>query len=724
MTDTLSRRTFLARSGWTATGLTIAATVSGCSLLPAFPSRNELAETDAFTWLQLRPDGTFLFCSPRQEIGQGISSTLKLVLAGELGVQLERIEVIAADTSIIAPAKSTVGSESIKDFLEPVREIGQIMSATLHSRATQQLNATSADVIFNGEEFLSRAGSRLSLPKLAAGGAVLLDPSETSTTVQPPKSKPENHLPSSVPTDRIADIVTGAPLFAGDIQLPDLVHGAFIRPPQLGATLSKVSFDAVPQAQTLTRFFDGERAGLVASTRASLIDALDLVEATWEVTELANQDAINTSLALSEPVGDLEHAVLETSDRPNEQTDIDLSLSVPFAAHAAIEPRAAVARWNENSGPTLEIWTGTQDAFYVRSHLAKHFGVSDEEVIVYSQRVGGGFGGRTLCTVELEAALLAKEAGRPVKVQWTRPDEFQEGFHRPPSKHRVRASADESGRLTDWSHGFKSGHVIFTSAAMPPWIQAITSFASDPGSARGAQPPYTADRMEVAFSDVRMPVKTGPWRGLGAAPNNFAIETAIDQLASTKGMDPLAFRLANLPPERERLSTCLKQVAKNADWQGRAKSEKSARGIACGIYKGVTYVAVIADVDIDRESGTFQVNRLHCAHDCGRVINPDQVRAQIEGNLIWGLGMVKSEELAVVQGRLSADYLGDYQIPTIADTPSISIELIEPVNAEPVGAGEAAIVASGAAIANAVVAFTGRPITELPIRLQKTGAPH
>lgn len=717
MAHDLSRRTFLTRSGWTAAGITIAATVSGCSLVPALPSRNELGETDAFTWLQLKPDGGFLFCSPRQEIGQGISSTFNLVIARELGVELEQVEVIAPDTSIIAQAKSTVGSESIKDFLEPITKISQIMSGTLRARAALHFGTKPADVAFTGKEFVSGDGSRLSLSELAAGAPILLDPSEAPTATKPSQPEPTNHLPSSVPTDRIADIVTGAALFAGDIQLPGLVHGAFIRAPQLGATLSKASFDAIPQDQVLARYFDGERAGLVAPTRTTLVEALDLVEATWEIKEPASQDAINTSLALVEPVGELEHIVHETEGNPNEQADIDLSISIPFAAHAAIEPRAAVARWSESSGPTLEIWTGTQDAFYVRSHIAKHFGLSAEEVVVYSQRVGGGFGGRTLSTVELEAALLAKEAGRPVKVQWSRPDEFQEGFHRPPSRHRIKASANEDGVLTDWSHGFKSGHVIFTSAAMPPWMQAVTSFASDPGTARGAKTPYAANRAEVAFSDVRMPVKTGPWRGLGAAPNNFAIETTIDQVASNKGLDPLAFRLANLPPEHQRLSTCLEQVARNADWQGRSATDRSARGIACGIYKGVTYVAVIADVDIDRETGTFQVTRLTCTHDCGRVINPDQVRAQIEGNLIWGLGMVKSEELSVKQGRLSADYLGDYQIPTISDAPAISIELIEPENAAPVGAGEAAIVASGAAIANAVAAFTGQPITELPIRL-------
>eukprot|EP00439_Symbiodinium_sp_Y106_P087684 s1_g220.t1 len=714
MAQQVSRRTFLARSGWTAAGITVAATISGCSLIPALPSRSAPGETDPFTWLQLKPNGRFLFCSPRQEIGQGISTTLKMVVGTELGVEPNQIEVIAPDTSIIAPAKSTVGSESIKDFLGPVTDICKAMRATLFVHAARKLGKEPLTLDFDGAQFSTTEGKNLSLKELAAGAPVIVDPAETTYVATPP---PTTTSRKSISLDRITDIVTGAPLFAGDVRLRNMAYGAFVRPPSLGASLQAANFAGVPADGVLATYVDGDRAGLVAEKQSTLLSALDKVQATWDSGDLATQDAIETSLILSEPVAALEHTVLETSDKPADSGDIDVSVSIPFAAHAAIEPRAAVARWNDGQGPALEIWTGTQDAFYVRAYLAKHFGLAEESVVVYSQRVGGGFGGRTICTVELEAALLAKEAGRPVKVHWTRPDEFQEGFHRPPSKHQITASANDEGKLTDWRHGFKSGHVIFTSAAMPTWMQALTSFAGDPGTARGAHLPYAAERTEVAFSDVRMPVKTGPWRGLGAAPNNFAIETAIDQLASAKDEDPLAFRLANLPPEHKRLSACLEKAAQTAAWQGRSVTARSARGIACGIYKEVSYAAVVADVEFDEERRSFRVTRLACAHDCGRVINQDQVRAQIEGNLIWGLGMVQSEELTVADGRLNADYLGTYQIPTMADTPSISIDLIDDPNAQPVGAGETAIVAAGAAIANAVAAFTGSPVTRLPIQI-------
>lgn len=715
MTHHLSRRTFLQRSGWTAAGITLAASVSGCSLIPALPTRSMPIESDALTWLQLKPDGHFLFCSPRQEMGQGISSTLKYVLADELGIKRGQIDVIGPDTSIIAPAKSTVGSESIQDFLIPVTDIGRAMRTTLFARAADRLGTEPMNLSFDGEIFASD-GIRLSLTDLASGAEILLDPADTPDIALPDRSEQARSGKKGGPTDRITDIVTGAPLFAGDVHVPGLLHGAFVRAPQLGATLKDINFNSAAGDGVLATHFDGSRAGIVAQTTSALAIALDNIEAVWDITEPATQESIDASLQLVERTNQLEHNVVQTDKAPTGPFDVDLTISVPFAAHAAIEPRAAIARWNKQDGPPLEIWTGTQDAFFVRTYLAKHFDLREEEVVVYSQRIGGGFGGKAIINIELEAAILAKAAGQPVKVHWTRPDEFQVGYHRPPSLHHVRSSVDDSGALTDWSHGFKSGHVIFTSAGMPPWMQTLTSFVSDPGTARGATLPYSATRTEVAFSDIRLPVTTGPWRGLGAAPNNFAIETAIDQLASKAGLDPLTFRLRNLPAEHNRLATCLTKVAERAHWQGPAVTSRSARGIACGIYKEVSYVAIIADIKIDPETGLYQVTRMTCAHDCGQVINPDQVHAQIEGNIMWGLGMVKSEELTVEGGRLSADYLGEYEIPTMADAPEITIDLIEHENPPPVGAGETAIIASGAAIANAIAAFTGKPVTDLPIR--------
>jgi CO/xanthine dehydrogenase Mo-binding subunit len=244
-------------------------------------------------------------------------------------------------------------------------------------------------------------------------------------------------------------------------------------------------------------------------------------------------------------------------------------------------------------------------------------------------------------------------------------------------------------------------------------LQFATSFVADPGVARGSSPPYAARATRVEFEDVRLPVKTGPWRGLGAAASNWAVETAVDALARAKGMDPLRFRLGAVAAGHDRLKAVLRAVAAMSGWEDGPSGGGEARlGVACGIYKNMTYAAVVARVT--RDGGRYKVARLWCAHDCGLVINPDQLRAQIEGNLVWGIGMALGEELVVEDGRIAAESFFDYSIPVFSDVPEIEISLLEgsPI---PTGAGEAAIVSGTAAITSAIAALTGKTVTRLPV---------
>jgi isoquinoline 1-oxidoreductase subunit beta len=330
---------------------------------------------------------------------------------------------------------------------------------------------------------------------------------------------------------------------------------------------------------------------------------------------------------------------------------------------------------------------------------------------VHACRVGGAFGGRTLVTVELEAALLARAAGVPVKLQWSRAQELQLGFHRPPSSHRLRARL-AGGRLQAWQHRFVSSHILFTNAGLPPWLQAVAGFFGDNGVARGAQLPYEVPRKHVAYAAERLPVFTGPWRGLGAGPNGFAIESMIDACAHHAGIDPLTFRRTHLA-QQPRLLRVLDRVAAAAGW-GRplAAAEpgwRRGRGIACGIYKGTGYAAVVAEVKVELATRRVRAQQLWCAHDCGLVINPDAVRAQCEGNLVWGLAMVLGEQLPLA-GSAVGGSIGALGLPRLADVPPMQVLLVDEGDA-PGGAGETAIVAAGAAVANAIHAATGqRPL--------------
>jgi isoquinoline 1-oxidoreductase subunit beta len=244
---------------------------------------------------------------------------------------------------------------------------------------------------------------------------------------------------------------------------------------------------------------------------------------------------------------------------------------------------------------------------------------------------------------------------------------------------------------------------LFSSAVVPAWLQKLTDVIGDDGVARGAALPYRARLKRSEFDLVRLPVFTGPWRGLGAGPNGLAMECAIDECARVAGIDAVEFRLAHI--NNPRLARVLKGVANASKWTAQRRQNTGAvsygRGVACGSYKGTSHAAVVADVVVNMSSGEVKVTQMWCAHDCGLVVNPDQVRAQCEGNLVWGVGMVLLERLTTSNARVAAATYGDSPIPLFADVPEMDVLLVDEGDA-PGGAGETAIVASGAAVANAI----------------------
>jgi CO/xanthine dehydrogenase Mo-binding subunit len=700
----LSRRHFLRRTGWVAVGTTVFVT-TGCGGLPALPTRNDSVGSEILGWLQLTPEGRFRLFDPRAEIGQDAGTGLLQIAADGLGVSPAMVDLVRPDTDAIAPVRSTVGSESIALFAPLVARAGAALEATLRSRAAERLSAEGSTLRATDQGYVVPGGALVTFAALAGDGeAIRARAIPDAATLQRGPS-----VGAPVQSKDLDAILHARPLYAGDLRLPGMVHARVLRPPRRDArpvAMDDSAARALPGCLGTVEDGDlvcvlGERSGVLAAAVAN-------TRVTWEGGAALDVDAMRRDLDIDRRLaaGDLEHGVVSGRVEEDVPWPVDLRLSIPFAAHAFLEPRVAVARWQDGR---LDVWTGTQDAFLVRSALAKAFDLAAQDVSVRPQRTGGAFGGRTLCTVELEAARIARRVGRPVRLQWTREDEFTLGFHRPPSEHRLRARLDASGRISDWWHAFTSGHVLFTSAAMPGWMQTATSLVPDPGVARGAAPPYAADRTRVEFQDVRLPVPTGPWRGLGAAPNGCAVELLVDALARAAGRDPLRFRLDQLPPEHDRLRHCLARLG--------ALTEAGARtghaiGHGCAIYKEQSFVAVAAEVT--REAGRPRVTRLWCVHDCGLVVNPDRVRAQIEGNLTWGIGTVLSEALAFDADGPSAQQFDRYAIPRFSDVPPLTVELVES-QAPPSGAAETAIAAAPAAILNAFAALDGAAPRTLPI---------
>lgn len=679
----LSRRHFMRLVGG---GLTVAM-LPGCAI-PVLPKRPQPELADALGWVRYQ-GGRYTLWIPRVEMGQNIVTALKQIACAELGVPWAQVDARLPSTQDISLVKGTVGSDSIREYAVPLAQACALL-----------------------REAVTRGGF------------------EPATSEEPPPIQALRIMKPGALAQRPAlehglEIVTGQPLYAGDVRLPGMVYGRVLYAPVSPEfesrllAMDEAAARAQPGFLALVRdplLSQGRAVGLgiVARTPGALDRIEQALALQWQTSaaqaQPSWQDMLDVDRALSRSQT-LSHAVHDDQVGKDAPWDLDLRFDIPPAAHAAIEPRVAVAAFEPEG--RMQLWVGCQDAFYVRDVVVKSLGLDKEAVTVHAQRVGGAFGGKTICTVELEAAVLARAVKGAVKVQWRRAQEFRQGFHRPPSSHRVRVRLQE-GRLHEWWHAFTSGHILLTNAALPAWMQRVSMIIGDRGVARGAALPYRAMARETRFNLVRLPLLTGPWRGLGAGPNHFVTESVFDECALRVGHDPVDYRLAHI--EDPRLARVLKHVAQASRWsEVRAPAPpgwRRGRGVACGVYKEMSYAAVVADVEVDA-AGVVRVLKMWCAHDCGRVINAEQVKAQCEGNMVWGLGMVLREGLHFEQGRVVPASFAESPIPRWADIPDLAVLLVDQ-GEPPTGAGETAMVATGAAIANAIRAATGVRLRTLP----------
>lgn len=685
----MKRRAFLAAGTGALTVL-----LPGCALLPVIPQRPAPSLEDAAGWVR-HEAGRYTLHLPRAEMGQHIATALKQIACEELGADWDAVDVQLMHTERLARVKGTVGSDSVKDYAVPLAQACASLRMALAGGAREGL-LRAQDIPVSALRSFGPATRWVGKP---------------------------------VPQVQGREIVTGQPLYAADVRRPGLLYGRVMRAPASperasrqvqwneAAARAQAGFVAVVRDARLS-LNNAEGLGLVARTPG----ALDRIEAAlavqWASDPPTDPRPVAQQIVLAPRLarGALAQVAQKATMDDAEAWTVDLQLEVPPAAHHAMETRAAVAEWNEGR---LTVWAGAQDPFYQCDVLARALGLSANQVVMQSMRIGGAFGGKTLCTVELEAAVLARAVGQPVKVQWTRAQELAQAFHRPPSSHRVRARVRD-GRLTDWWHAFSSSHVLLTGAAMPPWLQRVAELAGDGGVARGSVLPYRCERQRVEYDLTRLDLLTGPWRGLGAAPNLLAMESAIDECARAAGADALAFRLHHL--DHPRLKAVLQRAADAAQWQRprlREPAERAGilrgRGLAGGIYKGMSYAAAVADVEVDTTTGAVRVRELWCAHDCGRVVNPDQVRAQTEGNLVWCIGMVLLEELPFADGQVQARTFAEAPLPRISDIGRLNVVLVDSTEA-PTGAGETAMVAGAGAIANALRDATGHRFSRVPVR--------
>lgn len=720
------RRDFLIKSGWLAVGVTMLSSCSSVgSIIPAIPSTADPELEDAVSWIQVLPGGKIRFFCPRMEMGQGTQLGLTQIVAEELNVDPPDIECVTPDTSQTPPFKMTVGSEGIASFFDPVSYGAAWMREVLRHMAAEKSGLPVAQVIGGHGGFILPDGTTIKYGALIGVSKLVLDAGDLSVSgkaVIRNSLKPKGRhqvIGRNWKHHDLNAIVTGKAVYSRDVSVPDMLYGQILRPPAFGSKLISVDDrKASTMAGVKTVVIDKREnfIGLVADNPFVLSRAANAIDARWQTQDGLTLDEIDTRLdvAAARERDDFEHTLISTGDLDSGQRqasqNISASYETSFATHAPIEPRSSVV-WVKEDG--VEVWCGTQDPYFVQQRVAKILSRPREHVVVYPHRVGGGFGGRVLCQASEEAARLSAAVGQPVRVQWDRKAEFQNSYLQPKFSHFINAGTADDGTISHWEHDFVSSPII-TGFVPDPIAWVMDRVMADKGTARGALSHYQVKNKRVRYSDIRTEVPIGAWRGLGAAPNTFAIESMMDELAAANKIDPIDFRLRNLPKTGSRLAAVLQRVAEISSW-GNPARVGTGRGVACAVYKEQTAAAVVADVEIDKTSGEVRILKVWCAQDCGLVINPDQVENQIIGNIVWGCSMALKEKITIEGGAVMESNFDGYEVLRHHETPEMVVDLVVPPDAPPVAVGESAFAPVAPAIANAVFAASGRRVRSLPM---------
>jgi nicotinate dehydrogenase subunit B len=684
-------------------------------------------------WLRINPDGSATVFTGKVELGQGIVTALAQIAAEELDLPLARVKMISGDTGQTPNEGQTAGSQSIEASGTALRMAGAEARAILLDLAAKRFGVPADALTVRDGVIAARDGRKVGYGELAGEA----DLHREATAKVAPKPPAEHKIVGkAVPRRDIPAKVTGGAAYVQDMRLPGMLHGRVVRPPRYGAKLEgldEAAAKALPGVTAVVR--DGSFLGVVAEREEQAITARDALKksARWsggaELPDPAKIYQHLLSLAMEDKVIADKQAPL-----PEGVKRVEATYHRPYMAHASIGPSCSVAQVQDGK---LTVWTHSQGVFPLRATMAKALDMPPAAIRCIHAEGSGCYGHNAADDVALDAALLARAApGRPVRVQWMRDDEFMWEPLGPAMVMRAGAALKD-GRIVDWSYDVWSNtHTM--RPGDPDGVNLLASWYLDKPKPAGpprmaAQPAGGGDRNAIPLYDLprqritnhmikEMPLRVSALRTLGAYANVFAIESFMDELAAAAGADPVAFRLAHLKDPRAK--AVIEAVAKAADWKpGEKGTGARGRGIGFAKYKTLaTYVAVIVDLELDRESGEIKVPRAFAAADAGQIINPDGLTNQIEGGIVQSTSWTLHEEVRFDKsGILSRDW-DSYRILTMKEAPSVSSVLIDRPADPPLGAGEASQGPTAAAIANAFAAATGRRIRDLPLHPERVKA--
>jgi len=640
------------------------------------------APPEISAWIHIDEKGNVRVATGKVEIGQNIRTSLAQTVADELRVPVASITMMMADTDTTPFDQGTFGSLTTPRMAPQLARAAAAAREMLIDQAASKLGTDRASLTARDGRIVARDGRSVTFGELTHGQAL------TGTIpANPPLDAPDAWQVRGKPIKKVdgREFVTGRHEYTPDITRPGLVYGRIIRPDGYGGTLVSVE-DAKARAMAgVIVVRDGDFLGVVAPTDRAAARAASTVLATWKVPSGQPSSETVYDYFKKNPENPRPAAVDTIQMPAGVVRTFEASYRIPYIAHTPLEPRTAVAEWSPEG--KLTVWTGTQRPFGVRGELAAAFRMAEERVRVIVPDMGSGYGGKHTGECAIEAARLAKAAGKPVKLVWTREEEFAWAYFRPAGVIDIKSGVDASGRIVAW--------------AFDNWNSGNSGLPS----------PYDIPLKPAVFHQTKTPLRQGSYRALAATANHYAREMHMDEMARALGVDPLEFRLKHLQGD-PRMRAVLTAVADRIGFP-RPPAPGRSLGIACGTEKA-GWVATAAEVS--REGTGFKVERIVIAFECGAIVNPDGLKNQVEGSVVQGLGGALFEAISFADGRILNGSMAQYRVPRFKDVPVIETILLDRKDIPSAGAGESSLIAVAPAIGSAVRGL-GPVARELPVRL-------
>jgi isoquinoline 1-oxidoreductase beta subunit len=693
---------------------------------PALLTGDALAQSNSLRlndWVTVFTDGTVAIMSPAAEMGQGSLTSLPRIVADEMDADWSKVKIVpspASDKIYGNPRRGyhqyTAGSATVTGYFDNLRQFGAQVRYVLMDNAAQRWGVPAAEVTTQpGVVLHEKSGRRLTYGEIAAFAK--LPAQAPQIAVEPVATAQFRLIGKDIPRVDVAGKHDGSTKYSIDVQVPGMIYGAILREPVEGAGVAAVDDKAARAVDGVINVVPLKNGvGVLAENPWAAFQGRRALKVTWGDKAQGKGFSTDSGFAqFAAAARDPAQPVIDWEKRGDAAARINGAATVvegeyrsDYAYHAQMEPLNSIAAVSP-AGDAVEIWCGVQSQTIAVTVAAQALGIPESKVKFNHHLLGGGFGrrGNRDADFVLDSVLLSKASGKPVKVMWTREDDIHSGRFRPLYVNRLRAGLDAAGTVVGYQHRAVCDHVMaFMDPVRYKEVKGRDGIALNGIGVGSYEIP---DRVAEGVL-VHTGMRTNPLRGIGFTANSFATEVFVDELAAKAGVDPIEFRLRMLKND-PRGRHVIEETAKMAEWK--RKRAGHGLGIAYVNYSG-TEIAGIADVTVDKATGAIKVHNFWCTIDCGVAVHPDNVIAQTESSIVYGLGLALTERISIANGAVQQSNFFDYHVPRMRDVPEMHIKLVQTRN-HPTGAGQMAVPLVPSAISNAVFALTGVRLRQQPM---------